>query len=46
MPLGILLLLGTGSVNIVDTSFPNVLFPMLFVTAGSLFLMWLGELIT
>ena len=42
---GFLLLLGSGGVSIVDTSFPNVLMPMLFVTAGSLFLMWLGELI-
>ena len=43
---GFLVLLGQGSGNLVDTSFPGVLFPMLFVTAGSIFLMWLGELIT
>ena len=43
---GFLVLLGRGGVNIVDISFPGVLFPMLFVTAGSLFLMWLGEIIT
>ncbi len=43
---GFLVLLGRGGVNIVDISFPAVLFPMLFVTAGSLFLMWLGEIIT
>ncbi|NOS67165.1 MAG: preprotein translocase subunit SecY [Candidatus Peribacteraceae bacterium] len=45
---GFLLLIGsgTGGVNLVDTSFPGVLWPMLFVTAGSLWLMWLGEIIT
>lgn len=43
---GFLILLGRGGVNIVDLTFPYVLLPMLFVTAGSLFLMWLGELIT
>ncbi|MFA6039472.1 MAG: preprotein translocase subunit SecY [Candidatus Peribacteraceae bacterium] len=45
---GFLILLGrgTGGLNLVDTSFPGVLAPMLFVTVGSLFLMWLGELIT
>ncbi|MFA6523060.1 MAG: preprotein translocase subunit SecY [Candidatus Peribacteraceae bacterium] len=43
---GFLLLLGRGGVSLVDTSFPHVLMPMLFVTTGSLFLMWLGELIT
>lgn len=44
---GFLVLLGRSGVqNIVDLHFPQVLFPMLFVTAGSLFLMWLGELIT
>ncbi len=42
----ILLSRGTGGINLVDTSFPNVLAPMVFVTVGSLFLMWLGELIT
>ncbi|MEK7218608.1 MAG: preprotein translocase subunit SecY [Patescibacteria group bacterium] len=42
----ILLSRGTGGRNLVDTSFPNVLAPMVFVTVGSLFLMWLGELIT
>ena len=29
-----------------DLSFPGVLLPMLYVTTGALFLMWLGELIT
>lgn len=43
---GFLLILGSGGVQIVDTSFPGVLLPMLFVTAGSLLLMWLGEMIT
>ena len=43
---GFLLLLGNSGVAIVDVSFPGVLFPMLFVTTGSIFLMWLGELIT
>lgn len=43
---GFLLLLGRSGVAIVDVSFPAVLPSMLFVTTGSLFLMWLGELIT
>lgn len=43
---GFLLLLSRGGVELVDTAFPGVLFPMLSVTAGSLFLMWLGEMIT
>ncbi len=44
---GFLILLGrSGVAGIVDLTFPNVLAPMLFVTAGSLFLMWLGEIIT
>src|SRR3989338_2326365 len=43
---GFLVLLSQGGVNIVDISWPGVLFPMLYVTAGSLFLMWLGEIIT
>lgn len=43
---GFLILLDRGGVHLVDTSFPGVLMPMLFVTTGSLFLMWLGELIT
>jgi preprotein translocase subunit SecY len=43
---GFLILLGRGGAQLVDTSFPAVLAPMMFVTAGSLFLMWLGELIT
>ncbi len=45
---GFLLLIaqpGTGT-GIVDLSFPNVLLPMLFVTTGSLFIMWLGEMIS
>lgn len=43
---GFLLLLSRGGVELVDITFPGVLFPMLSVTAGSLFLMWLGEMIT
>ncbi|MBI1812188.1 preprotein translocase subunit SecY [Candidatus Peregrinibacteria bacterium] len=43
---GFLILLSRGGINLVDTTYPGVLAPMLFVTAGSLFLMWLGELIT
>ncbi|MBM3231047.1 preprotein translocase subunit SecY [Candidatus Peregrinibacteria bacterium] len=43
---GFLVLLGRGGVQIVDLTFPAVLYPMLYVTAGSLFLMWLGELVT
>jgi len=43
---GFLLLLTQGQLGLVDTTFPNVLAPMMYVTAGSIFLMWLGELIT
>jgi len=54
---GFLILLSRGGLGgFVDLSFPSfamvlqgqfgVLAPMLYVTAGSLFLMWLGELIT
>lgn len=43
---GFLILLSNGGVSLVDTTFPGVLLPMLFVTAGSVFIMWLGELIT
>ncbi|MDD4319128.1 MAG: preprotein translocase subunit SecY [Candidatus Peribacteraceae bacterium] len=43
---GFLLLLNSGGLNLVDTTFPGVFVPMLLVTAGSLFLMWLGEIIT
>jgi len=43
---GFLILLSQSNVKIVDVTFPFVLAPMLFVTAGSLFLMWLGEIIT
>lgn len=43
---GFLALLGAGGVQLVDLSFPGVLFPMLYVTAGAMFLMWLGELVT
>lgn len=43
---GFLLLINRGGNVLVDTSFPGVLLPMLFVTAGSVFIMWLGELIT
>lgn len=43
---GFLLLLSRGGVQLVDITFPSVLVPMIAVTAGSIFLMWLGELIT
>ena len=43
---GFLVLLGQGGVQLVDLTFPGVLAPMLYVTTGSLFLMWIGELIT
>ncbi len=43
---GFLILLSRGGISLVETAFPNVLLPMFFVTAGSVFLMWLGELIT
>jgi len=44
---GFLILLSrSGLSGFVDLSFPSVLLPMLYVTAGSLFLMWLGEMIT
>ena len=43
---GFLILLRQGGADLIDLSFPYVLAPMLFVTAGSVFIMWLGELIT
>ncbi|MBM3227368.1 preprotein translocase subunit SecY [Candidatus Peribacteria bacterium] len=43
---GFLILLGRGGVQLIDTSFPAVILPMIYVTAGSVFLMWIGELIT
>ena len=43
---GFLILLDRSGVQLLDLSFPNALLPMLFVTAGCVFLMWLGELIT
>jgi len=43
---GFLILLSRGGMNLVDTTFPYVLLPMLYVTAGSIFVMWIGELIT
>ena len=43
---GFLVLLGQGGIQLIDTSFPGVFLPMIYVTAGSIFLMWLGELIT
>ncbi len=45
---GYLLLLngpGTGA-GLIDVTFPYVLLPMVYITAGCVFLMWLGELIT
>ena len=43
---GVLVLLGRGGIQLIDTSFPAVILPMIYVTAGSVFLMWIGELIT
>lgn len=43
---GFLVLLNRSGMQIVDTSSWTVLMPMLFVTTGSLFLMWLGEILT
>lgn len=44
---GFLLLLNRGgSGNIVPMTFPSVLAPMLFVSVGCIFVMWIGELIT
>lgn len=45
---GFLLLLGQSqaATGLLDLSFPGVLLPMLYVTAGSLVLMWLGEVLT
>lgn len=43
---GFLILLSRGGVQLIDTAFPAVLLPMIYVTAGSVFLMWLGEIIT
>lgn len=44
---GFLILLSNGGfANFVDLSFPAVLAPMLYVTTGSLVLMWIGEQIT
>lgn len=43
---GFLILLSRGGVQLIDTTFPAVLLPMIYVTAGSVFLMWLGEIIT
>lgn len=43
---GFLVLLSRQGINIVDTTWPGVLLPMLFVTAGSVFLLWLGEMIS
>ncbi len=43
---GFLILISRGGVNLIDMSFPYVLLPMLFVSAGSLFIMWLGEVIS
>ncbi|HLD63875.1 MAG TPA: preprotein translocase subunit SecY [Candidatus Peribacteraceae bacterium] len=43
---GFLFLLKQSGINFIDTSFPAIFLPMLYVTVGSMFLMWLGELIT
>ncbi len=44
---GFLVLLNAGgAAGIIDVSFPHILLPMLFVTAGCVTLMWMGELIT
>lgn len=43
---GFLILLSQSNIQIVDTAFPGVLLPMLYVTMGSVLLMWLGEIMT
>jgi preprotein translocase subunit SecY len=43
---GFLFLLRQSGINFIDMSFPAILLPMLYVTIGSVFIMWLGELIT
>lgn len=43
---GFLVLLSKGGANLVDLSFPNVLLPMLFVTTGSVIVMWIGEILS
>ncbi len=44
---GFLLLLNSSAQGkLIDTSFPVVFVPMILVTAGCVFVMWLGELIT
>ncbi|MEK7136700.1 MAG: preprotein translocase subunit SecY, partial [Patescibacteria group bacterium] len=47
---GFLLLLNSGAATVggrlIETSFPEVLGPMVIVSAGALFLMWLGEVMT
>lgn len=43
---GFLILISRGGIKLIDMSFPSVLMPMLFVTAGSVFLMWIGEILT
>jgi len=44
---GFLLLLNQGGTGeIISTTFPGVLLPMLFVSVGCIFVMWIGELIT
>ncbi len=43
---GFLILLDRSGIQLLDLSFPHALLPMLFVTTGCVFLMWLGELIT
>lgn len=45
---GFLILLGQSkaATGLLDLTFPGVLLPMLYVTAGSLVLMWLGEVMT
>ncbi|MFH0769887.1 MAG: preprotein translocase subunit SecY [Candidatus Peregrinibacteria bacterium] len=43
---GFLILLKRGGADLIDLSFPHVLIPMMLVTAGSVILMWMGELIT
>jgi preprotein translocase subunit SecY len=44
---GFLILLNRGGAgNIVPLTFPEVLLPMLFVSVGSVLIMWIGELIT
>lgn len=43
---GYLILINRSGAELVDTTWPGVLLPMLFVTTGSLIIMWLGEIMS